>query len=189
MTHKSPKLVLDPTFLLKKQEWKQYAKPIKVYQSYVLVYTIENSKEIIDFAHKLAERLGCKVIRIANRTIDYLEGEKVVIPSPEQFIFLIHQAKYVVTDSYHGTILSINFNKPFYVVPQHSQQSNERIRDILGQFQLSHRIIEDGKKVKKLKKIDYDLVNRQLDQYRQQSMEFLKESMQPNEERNIAHEN
>lgn len=188
MTHKRPKLVLDPTFLLRKQEWKKYIKPIKVYKSYVLVYTIENSKEIIGFANEIAERLECKVIRIASRTIDYLGHEKVVIPSPEQFLFLIDHAKCVVTDSYHGTILSINFNKPFYVVPQHSQQSNERIRDILSRLRLNDRIIEGEKKIKKLKKIDYELINKQLDQYRLESIQFLKESLQVEEERNSAYE-
>lgn len=184
--------VVDPTFLLKKQEWQQYESPLKIKKDYVLLYTIENSKEIISFAGEVAERSGCQLIRVANRSLDFIEVGKQVIPSPSQFIYLIHHAKYVVTDSYHGTILSINMNKPFYVFPQQSSQSNERMRDILAQLQLTKRIIERGQKLKELKPISYKKINRQLEQYRMQSISFLKESLekaQLMEEGKVANEN
>ena len=98
---------------------------------------------------------------------------------PAEFLTLIDNAKVVLTDSFHGTAFSINFNKSFLTFDRQygsNQSQASRIRDMLKIFGLSDYFITDENDYK-LMEIDYASVNKILNDYRIKSKLYLKEAI------------
>lgn len=120
-------VVLDPTLLLNKNQWMLISsdeyKNTRVEEKYILLYTLNNSPEIINYAKYLKRLFGYKLIKVCTSSWDYKnskdrKGEKgyeSILPSPKEFLNLINRAECIITDSFYGVAFSINFNKPFYV--------------------------------------------------------------------------
>jgi hypothetical protein len=74
--------------------------------------------------------------------VTWHRGKNRVYPTIEQWLFLVKNAEYVVTDSFHGTVFSIKMNKKFYTILISSgwyQRNNERIYTLLERYGLKHR--------------------------------------------------
>lgn len=84
-----------------------------------------------------------------------------VYPNVDEFIGLIMNAKYVITNSFHGMAMSIIFNKQFVVIPVTGQflRMNDRINTTLSNYNLYDRIF-DGNLDKLLIEIEYSDVNK-----------------------------
>ena len=107
-TTKSIKTLIDPTLMFDAEFWANYEKKPKydVPEKYFLYYGLSNSIEdnrILD----IAKNNKCSVIFLK-------EGYKEFDIGPSEFLYLIKNASCVITDSYHGTIFSILYRKPFY---------------------------------------------------------------------------
>lgn len=179
--------VLDPTLLLKRSDWEKVAKdtPYKG-ERYIFAYLLGDKRKDRSCIKRFAKVTGCKII-----TIPYLMGEYRPVDrffgdiqycnvSPEEWMTLIHDAQYVFTDSFHGTVFSILFNKPFYTFKRdndHNKSSmNNRIYSLLDLFGLSERLItgeEDPEQLLALSPIGYDQVMRVLEEERTKSKEYL----------------
>ena len=174
--------VLDPTFLLEKNDWAKVFGDKKIKEEYILVYSY-TSKILKDFAIKLSEHTNCKIIDISF-SIKNLFNKRYISKvgiGPKEFLSLLYNARYVVTNSFHGTALAINFNKPLFIefLPPPSKV-NSRLENIIEIFELKGRIIEEGKKIAEYEPIDYGKVNLILQREREKSLAFLK---------SIIHEN
>ena len=92
---------------------------------------------------------------------------------PIEFLDLLKQARLVITDSYHGTALSINFNKNFFSVGINKKDA--RISELLAKLELTDRYIDhiDDLMSKYYEINDYTDVNRKLQSYIKQSKEYL----------------
>lgn len=171
--------VLDPTFLLSKREWIERFHLKNSSEEYILYYALNGRKDIKAVRHiveEYAKQRNYKVKMIAplvyvkgNRAIEVLEDT-----DPVAFLNLIYNAKTIVTDSYHGTILSINFEKDVYSICGRNE-SDFRKTDILKQIGLESRVVYDLKDLlnKKFDSIDYRLVNDKLEHLRKQSRLYL----------------
>lgn len=173
--------LLDPTFLLNKDEWQSYMSSRKVKEEYLLIYTPYNTvgkNDIYDAARKIAKKMNLKIVtfswdwrkeRMADRTITYA--------TPGDFLSLMHHATYVVTNSFHGTAFSINLNKQFCVFLPSAFST--RITSIIKLCGLEHRMIVDKFELDKLQKIiDYSKVNDILNKERAKSIDFLKNAFE-----------
>lgn len=103
-------LTLDPTLLLNKDEWIKIEKnPNYSTDNYILVYFLgEKTDESISTIKRIAEEKSLRVIDIYDaNNLDYY------LTTPDEFIWLIHHASYVCTNSYHACVFSILFNKKF----------------------------------------------------------------------------
>lgn len=106
-------LVLDPTLLLEKDEWIKIEKQPKYHipEKYVLVYILGNKiqayKDVID---STADRYKANIIDIFDQTqLEYF------LTTPDEFIWLVNHATYIMTDSFHACVFSIIFHKKFHV--------------------------------------------------------------------------
>lgn len=169
-------VVLDPTLLLSKEVWNNIAETKETKEKYILLYTLNNSKDIKNYAKKLSEKTGLKVIKICGGIIDYLGPFKVKLANPKEFISLINNAKYIVTDSFHGVAFSINLNKDFYFYRGKTLKTHSRIDNLLRICNLEERSIEDIKCLD-LSNIDYNEVNLLLDKEKKSSINFLSNSI------------
>lgn len=170
--------VLDPTLLLGAKEWNLIATSSSLpKKEYVLCYILGEKKCIDDFAQNLALVKKLPIYYIVTRPI-YAKKQNTLYPSPEMFLALIRDAAYVVTDSFHGSVFSINFNVNFYSFCKRDDAKggvdNDRIMEILRMFGLEGRFRKDG--VMSLSEdIDYTAVNSYLEKYRQASYDYINE--------------
>lgn len=111
ITGKDAKLVLDPTILLERNEWESIEKKPNnnMNGKYVLVYFLGkmNAKEDI---YNFAKKRGLAVVNAF--APESLNSQLI---TPDNFVWLVHNAEYVFTDSFHASVFSILFNKRFLV--------------------------------------------------------------------------
>ena len=170
-------LVLDPTLLLNRDEWNKLCSNIKIKKKYVLVYQLHDNKKMQKYAKRFAKKVGLPLIRICPNTQSILRGGRpIFLPTPNEFITYFKNADYIVTDSFHGTVFSIIFNKNFIdILPE---ETSTRITNILEIFNLKSRILksyEDFSLINKI--IDYTEVNKNVEKSRQKSLEKLKKAI------------
>lgn len=157
--------VLDPVFLLDKQEWEDLCK--KESESYVLVYDFDKSEEIKETAKMIANEKRAKIYSVLS--CDYADKifEKF---GPKEFVSLIYNAECVISNSFHATAFSIILQKDFYVFNR-SWKINTRMRDLVAAFGLRERLIE--KKPNKLDKINWQQIDKIYNEKVKKSKEFI----------------
>lgn len=146
--------VLDPTLNLTGDEWRKAANTHKKKENYILIYNLNRSKEFDDYAKELAKKTGLKLIRFCTRYDQILRvGKSKLIPEVFDFVRLIDNATYVLTDSFHATAFSMNLNtEPICVYPQ---KFGGRIDSLLKLLESQNRHIKDYN--------DFDVINRKVD--------------------------
>lgn len=148
---KESELSVDPVFLLKSEEWEKIAKKPK-FENYILIYKLNSSNLIFDFARKLSEITGKKIIALNFDLVDQMKTpdiKGIYSASIEEFLGYLKYSDYVVTNSFHGTAFSIIFHKKFYVEAlQKDFKPNDRVESLLnltGLNQCKVRTLEDCK--------------------------------------------
>lgn len=135
--------VLDPTLLLSKDEWSQYITPLKKPGKYVLVYQIHNNPELDKYAEEFAQYVKLPLLRVSPLLHQIKRSGKLIyLPDIGEFLDLIKNATYMVTDSFHGTAFAINFNVQFIEVLPNTGTSS-RNQSILQLTNLESRIVND----------------------------------------------
>lgn len=109
ITKQTADVLIDPTLMIDANEWKNLeVKPrVNLPPNYLLYYHL-GSNEFKGEVLKLADDLNSEII-------DLLSDRRLFSVGPSEFIWLVHHAKGVVTDSFHGTIFSMIFHVPFWV--------------------------------------------------------------------------
>lgn len=112
-------LVLDPTFLLNKEQWWDLAGENRlIKEPYVFLYTLHGLKHGLKWGRVLTEfkkRIGLNIVAVSPFfPITAPAVHNVIDAGPLDFLNLIKNAELIFTDSFHGTAFSINMNKPFY---------------------------------------------------------------------------
>lgn len=167
---KNAKCVLDPTLLLDNNKWHALSSNKYRNQDYILVYNLNRNKKIHDYATKLSKKTGYKIKYITYQLHDfYKKGHMYCNTSVENYLSLIENAKYIVTDSFHGVAFSINFNKNFIVI--YPNKFSSRLESILKITGLNNRVITDNNLL--LDDIDYKSVNSCIEKERKKSIDCL----------------
>lgn len=146
--------VLDPVFLLDKNEYIRIADDSKSRNDYVLVYELANDYKCYQVARKLADTYNLEIIQINCFKKRYPVDKVLGNPSPTEFLRLFIDAKYVVTNSFHGTAFSIILNKQFYAIQLKTY--NSRIASLLKLVKLENRIIREFDNNMKMEYINYE---------------------------------
>ncbi len=138
-------VTLDPTLLLDKNEWLKLAhKPtkFKITNKYLLVYVIVETSSIFNLAKEIAEKHGLEVVYINEMLFNKPGITNLSYITPNEWLWLFANAEYIVTNSFHGTAFSVNFEKQFVVEPLPVKTNvNSRIYDFLDLIKLSDRIV------------------------------------------------
>lgn len=169
------KVVLDPTMLIPSTRWFELVgDPNRRLGKYILVYGFGKSKQMQALAIRISRNTGMRIIWIGGK-ISLGSMRKFGSVGPCEFLSLVSQAEYVITNSFHGTALSIVFNRQFFteLLPA-STCVNSRLEDILDLFGLQNRKFESADTVLIENKIDYAKVNSKLVEERRRSIELLK---------------
>jgi len=167
--------LLDPVFILTKEEWLKIAEPNKYNFKYILVYQLHGDSNAIDMAIELSKTTGLEVLRLSNSFHQIGFYKSSFLPTVNEFLTLFNNAEYVITDSFHGTSFSINLNKEFFV--KYPQKFSTRIKSILKLTELEDRAVSSYKDISLENKIDYSKVNEIIMRERNRSMDYLREAI------------
>lgn len=184
------KVVVDPTYLLSKEEWEQripYKKMLD--EKYIFCYLIGNNLAQKKCVQQYAKSKGLKLVSImSNESVSPIDMTfsdiNTMDASPVDFINWIRGAECVFTDSFHGLAFSVINEIPFFVFYRHQQNSkeskNSRIDNILNMWSLQSRLIINPDKDINLienKSIDYLKVKVIVNNKRKESLDYLKNAL------------
>ena len=168
-----PQFVLDPTLLLDKSDYleiiKDFPSDFDLKKNYICTYILDESKIIQEYIQNVSKQYNLIIIPIKVGIKNFIE----------KFILSINICKSIITDSYHGTLFSIIFNKPF-ITFINTKRGNVRFFSLNQTFHLNNRFIYP----KKFEKKEYDLLMKapNIDQIKlkllkERSIKFLKDNL------------
>lgn len=176
--------VLDPVFLLTKNEWLSSLElPNNNGDNYVIVYLLSRSVFSIKIAKLISKKLNCKVLLITTEMYNQYPGYDIEVlfsKSPKDFVNLFANSKFVVTNSFHGTSFAINFNIPFISTTRKSKRYNSRFESLLGKTRLIDRLLYENSVIPDVSpyiNINFDKANDEIQKMRDFSLDFLSKSL------------
>lgn len=138
MTGKEAERLIDPAFLMTKEEWSRVAVSPKNKGKYILLYIMQRDEGVYQYARRLKEQLGLPLVEISRYGLKYdFVDECVMDIGPAEFVGWFEQAEYVCTNSYHGLIFSVIFGKQLCLIP--CLRFGTRINNLLGLLQAKLR--------------------------------------------------
>ena len=123
--------ILDPTLVMDRYFWRKLSSKRKIKEDYILIYNLNRSKEFDNYCEEFAKKTNLKLYRFCTRYDQiFRNGKSILIPNVLDFISLIDNAKYVITDSFHATAFSVNMNTiPVAIYPK---EYSSRLSDFLN---------------------------------------------------------
>lgn len=185
-TDKKVYAVLDPTLLIEKEMYDKLIENMNnledLKEEYIFFYYLKNDNTIplaCSFVNMLARKYNLKILHYCVEMPEQVfknQNKSFYYDGPKEFLWHIKHAKIVVTNSFHGTIFSILYNKPFYTYLVENMKS--RVIDLLSNLGLENRIISGYKPLDDIElEIDYKSVNEKINQERKRSKDFLINSL------------
>lgn len=133
--------VVDPTLLLNRNDWDEIAAPPRIDYPYLLLFQVEGRNERTEaFAAEIAKQKNLKIVRLYTLYTRDTTTE-IASCSPNDFITLFKFASFVVCSSFHGTVFSLQFGKPFLSVRMRNGKDN-RVESLLSSFGLLNRFVD-----------------------------------------------
>lgn len=174
----TPVVVVDPCLLIKDYT-PVFDDKLIPKQEYVVSYVVGSGEMLTRFNQRIAQfkqnnsiqiiHLGAKPIRAAD--------QNVLDIGPSDWVTFIKHAKYVITNSFHGTAFSINFEKNFVFVPHVLENLNARQTTLLNNVGLIDRMLSDEDELHHISDINYNEVTPKLDALVHNSQQFLLDSL------------
>lgn len=183
LTGRKAQLVADPTLLLTRQEWSQYMQPYqRMPEHYVLIYSLSASDAVTRLALQIGRDKGIPVYRVCKRAFGMGKDAgvtNILDAGPAEFLSLIANADYAVTNSFHGTAFAVNFNVPFFTVVSSVRKNNSRMESLLATVGLKRRLLTDDADISGIDfdSPDFTVSNENLARLRQVSVEYIKNSL------------
>jgi len=171
--------VCDPTLLHDAAFWSSFSDGVSVPRGkYLLCYFLEEKPWYFSCARSLAKRLHLKIRLIPNRP-EFVSRAEILnrAVGPKEFVALFRDAAYILTDSYHGSVFSLIFQKDFLYLERFSaadpRSQNIRVQSLFDLLSLNGRIVREGDKDAFPEKPDYGTINPILSDFRKRSAEYL----------------
>lgn len=177
-------VLVDPTLLLTKEKWLKISKIAsnRPKGEYVLTYFLgEVSEEFKNQIKNLAKENYLEIINLGD-----IKEKETYKAGPSEFIDYVYNSSIICTDSFHGTVFSILFEKPFIVfervgnLPMYS-----RINTLLDKFQMTSRKEENIKFNEDIFNIDFSPVQSILEAERKKALDYLKTALKIKDEQHI----
>ncbi len=170
--------VLDPTLLLHKEDYLALIDNQDNKEDLIFAYILDHSPCKTELIYKTSLLTG-KPVKYGNVEHYYTKGsefrlEDCIFPSVEDWLYGLSRAEFVITDSFHGTALSLVFNKQF-AVTANNKRGIDRFKSLFTQLGITDRFVASTADMESLLKtpIDYTTVNQKLNILRKDSISFL----------------
>lgn len=174
LVDKKIEVVLDPTLLLDAEAYADMAEKRVLDDPYIFMYLLRSCPELVESASDMA--------RVTGKTVAYVSEKDLPIPNsanlfgvgPEEFVSLVAHADAVLTNSFHATVFSILFHRPFRVFA--TDKSASRMRDLLGKLGMSERCVAEVDASPVVDE-DWNTVDRRLEELRKGSWDYLRRAL------------
>lgn len=167
---------IDPTLLIGKSVWEELTGPRLRKEPYIFVYTLEINEELIKIAKALASKKKLKIIFCDLKNRYGRAGISKYTTDPLEFLQYVKYADYVITNSFHGTVFSLIFEKQFISVPHRTRST--RVKDLLQTLGIPERIVYTYEECIDIDRcIDYKSVEKKLELLQRESREFIEEAL------------
>jgi hypothetical protein len=176
---------IDPTMLISREEYIQLVEKDKIakHKGQLLVYVLDLSDEKKKIISEVSNELGLTVTSTMPESSFKEAGsknvEKCIFPSVTNWIRGFMDAEFVITDSFHGTVFSIIFNKPFIAVGN-KKRGMTRFISLLKMFNLENRLVEKAdENIKAIlnDKIDFAGINKMLETKKTEAVTYLENAL------------
>ena len=178
ITGRRVETTIDPTLLLEAKDYEcllptQMRRELPK-QPYIFAYFVVEEQAVSDCAKALAEKLNLPLIELHCYHMPECSNENQYADfGPSEFLNYIKHAEYVVTNSFHGTVFSVLYQRKFYSV----YKKNGRVDNLLSFLDIAYCHIEKPEQLDEKQKIDYEKVQEKLVAYRESSLCFLKNNL------------
>lgn len=138
--------VLDPTLLLKKEQWEDLTAPKMMEKPYLFCYFLGNDSQMRELAKTFAREKGLTLVNIAHATAQYHETDlsfgdvQLEAPTPNEFLSWIRHAQFVFTDSFHASVFSLIFEREFFTFGRQGYKAmDSRMESLTKLFSVENR--------------------------------------------------
>lgn len=167
---------IDPTLLLKKQDYEKIIKSTNISQPYLLIYQNTKNPIVYCIAEYIAKKKGIRIVEIAyRRQIGGPKRKQILNAGPKEFLQWYRNASYVVTNTFHGTVFSIIFEKEYISIPLAGRE--DRVLNLSEKLSLNNRLMEKFDKasidVVLDDSINYDSVKKKIENERKKATAYI----------------
>jgi polysaccharide pyruvyl transferase WcaK-like protein len=173
LLHVTPSINVDPTLFF------DFSKNIRENneRDYILIYSYPNrikDKNVVKAIKQLAKRRDKKILSIGSF---YEWADKVLLPHPFEFLSYFKNADYVITDTFHGVVMSVKYNRRFAALIRDTNRN--KLGYLLKSLKLEGQIIGNDYDMENIvsRSIDYSGVNGIIKNETRRSLEYLRENL------------
>lgn len=164
---------VDPTLLLTTEEWDKITVKPLINKPYIFLFNVLKPKKMIEYAVQLGKEKNMPVYYLNDKHLP-ISGINYLKPaSPNEFVSLIKNAEYVVTNSFHGSVFSIIFHKELIMELNTETKRNTRSEELLNSLGIKNREIGEGLAVDPDAPIDWKYADAILDKQRNSARKYL----------------
>lgn len=181
--------VLDPVFLLDKEEYKEILVDSKAEETekFILSYILDPTPEIREALLYAAEKKNLKLVNMLDGRGDRKKNKEILnlpnivenLDAPTWLWYMMH-AEFVITDSCHGASFSLIFEKPFIAIAN-KRRGVSRFESLVDMLGIRKRYIHDVGRVQRedslLSPMDYTEINKIFAMERERSLRWLKDAL------------
>lgn len=190
ITDKPITVAVDPVFLLCENDWDSVIKHTKKRKKYVLCYLLGDHISQRKAVQQFARKLDCSIITFPHilgnvvRKCDLFFGDVHDYTSgPSEFLGLIKDAEFVITDSFHACVFSMIFKTPFVVFERNKAgekgNMNSRIYDFLEEYHLEKQLVTERElaDLKAIPEVDFTYAHEHWKKRREESLDYLEHAL------------
>ena len=175
ITDKNVSVNIDPTLLLEAGEYEKKFNVSRCVSDYIFMYSNNADAKILDFVNLLSVYTGMPVIAVSRvkETLFVKDSRVFAQVRPEDWLEAIASSAIVITDSFHGLMFSLIFERPFYIYTK-IRSNISRITDILEKCNLSDRKLKDVVSADDVSfEVDFSTTRRFIREERGRSFDYL----------------
>ena len=190
LTDKPIAVTVDPVLLLEETDWRKVMRYPSVGRRYILCYLLADSIAQRVAVKKLARKLHLPIVTFPHilgnvvRKCDLFFGDiRDYASGPREFLGLIKNAEFVITDSFHACVFSMIFRTPFAVFERDKANRkgnmNSRIYDFLEEYHLERQLVteETLAGMNEIPKVDFSYAHQHWKRRREESLEYLRNAL------------
>ena len=194
LTDKPIAVTVDPVLLLEETDWRKVMRYPSVGRRYILCYLLAYSIAQRRAVKKLARKLHLPIVTFPHillnvvRKCDLFFGDiRDYASGPREFLGLIKNAEFVITDSFHACVFSMIFRTPFAVFERDKANRkgnmNSRIYDFLEEYHLERQLVTEETLVgmNEIPKVDFSYAHQHWKRRREESLEYLRNALKGSE--------
>lgn len=169
---------MDPTLLLSSKDYEEIKQTSSVSSpsGYIYVYMLDGTGKFYKTANEISRQTGLPIVRCCDQINGY---ENVAVEAegdgPADFLSRIKNAELVITNSFHAVCFSLIYHKKFFAVRRNTQAY--KTEEMLKKLGLYERYLDMSNCNDVLKPIDFEAVDRKLDNWRRESEDYLKKAL------------